>query len=699
MKTLKVSLLILSRKEACSNVGFRLFSAGAVAESICDILEREYCVSPLEAPSIEAYIERKAPAIPDNRKAFVEETIHAINTIVIETTAKSKAGALEPMKPHIQKPEDEDPNMRSSYGVYRLLLEICNIRSWMDRDTEMKKFLLVLRPTQVAWVLKVQKESTKAWDFFNWAARRPGYAHDQHCYAVMIDLLGKSSEYLFLESLLAEMDRQCVPHNAITLNRLIDIFTVKGDAEKAELYFDKLIALERQPNSYIIKCMMEVFATAGKCQKALELFQVMLERRHFIGIKSYNNLLESLSRNGMVNKILRIYGGMKEHGTVADMTTYGILLGALGHAGMLDKAMELWAEMVQQGLKPSREAYNGILAALAGQSNADTGICFFKRMAEEGVDPDFLSCQAVSKLLCKAGQARRTLELAQLFETKSVKMKVYESFIKELGNAGYTDEVCLLVEGLKADNIVPHEAIFLGMINVLCSKGAEPNKVMAALEDMEKSCGNLSAESYNSILSSLCQNNQFHFAFDVLKLCHGSSKSADAEISNAIFVGLSKKCNLHLVEGIFDELNMVGSALKVTTFNALLDSSAQMGDVETTKRVLQIMEAKSVSPDVSTYNAAIRCFGRAGRFNIALQVFNEMRVTGCVPNTSSYNNVLAILRKAGLKNAVSSFFERMKVDGVMPDASTFSLVSDIHENCTTSSRAHHTREVHSAALA
>ncbi|KAI5060767.1 hypothetical protein GOP47_0025187 [Adiantum capillus-veneris] len=301
MKSLKlqVSLLTLSRKEGCLHVGFRLFSAAAGAETICDILQREYGASPSDAPLVEADRERKPLAVPSIRKAFVEETILAINSIVRETPVESNAMLQEQTRPHSQAPENEDPNMRSSYGVYRLLLEICTITSWMDRDTEMKKFQLVLRPTQVAWVLKVQRDSAKAWDFFSWAARRTGYAHDQHCYANMIDLLGRSSDYSCLESLLSEMDRQHVPHNVIMLNRLIDIYTLKGDAEKAELFFDKLKALESQPNSYVIKSMMEVFAKAGRCTRALELFQVMLERRHFIGIKSYNNLLESLSRNGM----------------------------------------------------------------------------------------------------------------------------------------------------------------------------------------------------------------------------------------------------------------------------------------------------------------------------------------------------------------------------------------------------------------
>lgn len=303
MKPLKlqVGLLSLSRKEGCLNVGFRLFSSAVGAETISDILEREYCEVPSDAPRIGGVRARKAVAIPDSRKAFIEETIVAINSIMQELTGELPVS--EYMGAHInppaQTPETENPSMRSCYGVYRLLLEICSIRSWIDRDSEFKKFQLVLRPTQVAWVLRVQKESSQAWDFFNWAARKTGYAHDQHCYAIMIDLLGRSSDFLYLDSLLLDMDRLQVPHNVVTLNRLIDIYAVKGDPEKAELFFTKLKALEVQPNAYIAKCMMEVFATASKCEKALELFEVMRERRQFLGTKSYNKLLESLSRNDM----------------------------------------------------------------------------------------------------------------------------------------------------------------------------------------------------------------------------------------------------------------------------------------------------------------------------------------------------------------------------------------------------------------
>ncbi|KAH7423892.1 hypothetical protein KP509_12G079300 [Ceratopteris richardii] len=371
---------------------------------------------------------------------------------------------------------------------------------------------------------------------------------------------------------------------------------------------------------------------------------------------------------------------MKQKGGAVNTSTYGILLCMLGHMKMTAEAMELWAEMVLQGNKPDRKSYNGMLDALTGDSDWEMGINFFKRMVEEGINPDFLSCQAISKLFFRAGQTGKVLLLAQSIQDISVKRTVYESFVRTLGSAGCVQEVFALIEAMKADDVVPTVVTYLGMIDVLCSTAAEPSEVTKTVEEMEKDCGKLSLDSFNSILTSLCHSHRFQVAYDMLKECHRRQLSPEIEISNAIFVGLSIQGKWQLTDGVFEELKMMGSRIKLATFNVLLQSSAQVGDVETTKKILRIMEENTVYPNVDTYNAAIGCFARAGRLRVALQVFNEMGMNGCIPNTSSYNSVLFVLCKAGLTDAALSFFERMQADGIKPDSSTFSILCSIDKN-------------------
>lgn len=88
---------------------------------------------------------------------------------------------------------------------------------------------------------------------------------------------------------------------------------------------------------------------------------------------------------------------------------------------------------------------------------------------------------------------------------------------------------------------------------------------------------------------------------------------------------------------------MSGCIVDVTSFNALLHRSAQVGDVETTRKFLQVMQDTKAPPNVDTYNAAIECFGRAEKSNIALQILNEMRMKGCSPNVVTYNSLLMAL--------------------------------------------------------
>lgn len=233
------------------------------------------------------------------------------------------------------------------------------------------------------------------------------------------------------------------------------------------------------------------------------------------------------------------YQEMKWCNTIADTTTYTILLHSLWHSGMAIKATDIWSEMVQRGLKPNKDIYNGILDALASQNNLEMGISIFKRMAEEGANSDFLSCEAILKLLCKARQVGRTLELAHRIKEKSAKVKVFESFIKALGKMGHVNEVFLFVDGLLSDDVRQSQAVYVGVIDALCST-TEPKKALSMLSVMEKNIGNVPINSYNSVMAALCWCNLFELAYDVLKQIQGKGLSPDPDLYNSIIVGLSE---------------------------------------------------------------------------------------------------------------------------------------------------------------
>ncbi|MCO5551631.1 hypothetical protein L7F22_005136 [Adiantum nelumboides] len=190
--------------------------------------------------------------------------------------------------------------IKTSQDIIKLLIERVNAQSWIALNKDIEEHSIEIRPKEVAWVLKVLKDPNRARDLFIWAVQRPGYAHDATCYAIMIDLLGDNPDHVFLNNLLAEIEKKHIQLNVSTISRLIGIFASGDEIDRAEHYFLKLQNLGLQPNAFTYKCMLQAFAKAGKCKKAFDMYRAMQREGQPIDLITFNMLLDGLSRNGQV---------------------------------------------------------------------------------------------------------------------------------------------------------------------------------------------------------------------------------------------------------------------------------------------------------------------------------------------------------------------------------------------------------------
>ena len=282
-------------------------SSSSSYESIADILQRELGITSAGY----GYGDDRATAtfssahknMPAKKKAFIEETLAAVNEIVrgIEASKSAKDTPLKtPSEDALNPPQG--PARLSSYGIIRLLMSRVSAKNWIELDRDMRNYRIVLRPSEVAWVLKVEKNPHKAWDFFNWASRRPGYRHDSTCFLIMMESLGKCSAFTLIEDLLSEMERLGIPYDSLMLNRLIEIYSSCTDLNKVRSYFQKLRELHEEPSCETYKFMLLSFAKTGDFEKALEMYGLIHKRHEILDVSVYNALFDALiTRSDKVN--------------------------------------------------------------------------------------------------------------------------------------------------------------------------------------------------------------------------------------------------------------------------------------------------------------------------------------------------------------------------------------------------------------
>lgn len=648
--------------------------------------------------------------------------LHAENIIVKHGTADSHSIGHVSLPFHDPSAENEDGNkgtlgntnsetcaqpiptppgpcIKTSQDIIKLLVDRVNTQSWLALNKDIQDFNIEIKPKEVAWVLKVLKNPSRAKELFVWAAQRPGYAHDATCYAVMIESFGDSSDLMFLDDLLSEMEKNSIRLSISTVNRLIGTYAAGDEIDKAEQYFLKLQNLGMQPTAFTYKCMLQAFAKAGKCEKAMDMYTKMQKEGQPIDILCYNMLLDGLSRNGQAESAWKIFEEMKSCGDMADVYTYTILARSYGQAGKVGKALNLLEEMVQNGVEPNKHTYNTVLEALAKvQGKHDHAVRIFKKMLKDGIYPDVVSCCSILKALCRGQQVGQTRDLALGIKNKAVRKEVCEGFIKGLARMGHLQDVRALFNMIKADNLQPSLATYVNMIDALC-RGGETIEATSLLKEVEGKAGGVPLTTYNTVLVALRNNNQVQEAYDIFRQMKERGPLPDVVSYNILIAGLTKIKQLPRAERLFEEMNRSGCFPNGITFNSLLHSFARLGDVRSVRKLLQMMHEKEVTPDIITYNCTIECFGKAGKPKIALKVFKEMKEKGVSPSFVTYNLVLHALAEAGSTDEALSVFEQMKEQGFVPDALTFTILRRVYNRDPQLDKTKLVEEIRKAGLA
>ncbi|MED6183460.1 hypothetical protein PIB30_038062 [Stylosanthes scabra] len=115
----------------------------------------------------------------------------------------------------------------------------------------------------------------------------------------------------------------------------------------------------------------------------------------------------------------------------------------------------------------------------------------------------------------------------------------------------------------------------------------------------------------------------------------------------------------------------VQSDLYINT--ALVDMYAKSGDLQTAKRVFDIMPEKSVV----SWSTMIVAYGVHGQMIATASLFTKMVESGIKPNEVTFMNILADCRHAGSMEAENFYFNSMRDYGIEPNIEHFASIVDL----------------------
>ncbi|KAI8384268.1 uncharacterized protein BYT42DRAFT_561941 [Radiomyces spectabilis] len=181
-------------------------------------------------------------------------------------------------------------------------------------------------------------------------------------------------------------------------------------------------------------------------------------------------------------------------------------------------------------------------------------------------------------------------------------------------------------------------------------------------------------DAYDEIFWQLLRCRQTTTAYNMLERLHQDGKAQNGQVYTN-FINAYRRQNKYMdAVGIFQKMLEMGVNPDIKTFNALLQLSAEQGDVVKTVRIFESMIEHSILPDIASYAEMIKANAKRGFFRICAQYYDMMQQQNIQPNIYIYNIIIQAYADRRDVHSVIEWFKRMLDNDVRPNEYVISCV-------------------------
>ncbi|URE35318.1 PPR repeat, partial [Musa troglodytarum] len=388
--------------------------------------------------------------------------------------------------------------------------------TWDAAATELRALPLHWDSFTVNRILKTHPPMEKAWLFFHWAARLPGFKHDRFTYTTMLDIFGEAGRIPSMWHVFREMEDKGVTPDAATYTSV-----------------------------------MHWLSAAGDLQGAVRAWEEMRERGCRPTLVSYTAFMKILFDHGRPKEAAGVYTEMLEVGLSPNCHTYTVLMEYLAGAGKFKAALKIMSEMQEAGIEPDKAACNILIqkCSKAGETSAMRQVLLY--MKEHSI------------------VLRRTVFMEALEALKLVN-----------GSDHLLRENFIAVEHMLSGMInryIELDAELISMVIQLSCANYKPSCVLMAFRYSLQVGKELDRSAYISLLGFFMRENALEM---VLEIVHEMTKAGVSFGTYLVYLLIYRlgRARIHTyAESIFYSLPMDQN---VVTYTALMDALFQAGEVD-----------------------------------------------------------------------------------------------------------------------
>ncbi|KAF8392343.1 hypothetical protein HHK36_022685 [Tetracentron sinense] len=401
---------------------------------------------------------------------------------------------------------------------------------------------------------------TSAFGFFKWANVQKGYKHSPDSYDSMVDILGKSKQFVLMWELVEEM---------VQLGGHISLVTMSK--------------------------IMRRLAAAGKWTDAIEAFHKIERFGVSKDTSAMNVLLDTLCKEQSVEHAQDAFLEFKNE-ILPDHRTFNVLTHGWCKARQLDKARWTMGEMERHGFHPCVISYTSLIEAYCREKDFRKVDATLDEMQEKGCPPNVVTYTIVMHSLGKAKQTNEALEVYDRMKRNGCvpDTSFYNSLIYILSKAGRLQDARDVYEEMLKSGLTPNVTTHDTMISAACEHSQEET-ALKLLQEMEEGSCKPELTTYAPLLKMCCRKKRMKVLFYLLNDMFKKDIGLELGTYSLLVHGLCRSGKLEVACFFFEEIVLKGLVPKDCTYSMLIEELKKKNMEKAKEKIQQLMlQAKSV---------------------------------------------------------------------------------------------------------
>lgn len=404
--------------------------------------------------------------------------------------------------------------------------------------------------------IKHERDPQKALEIFNKISEQKGFEHNSATYAVILEKLAQTKNFLAIDSVLHRMKYEtCKFHEGIFLNlmkhfsrhslheRVLDMFnaiqtivrqkpSLKAistclnlivESNQVEFARNFLIDLRNnlhlEPNTCIFNILVKYHCKKGNLEAAFQVLEEMKKSKiSYPNLITYSTLMDGLCKSERTKGAIDLFEEMvAKDNIVPDALTYNILINCFCHGRQVDRAKKIIEFMKKNGCNPNIYNYSALINGFCKEGRLEEAKDAFKEMKLKGLKPDKVVYTAYINSFCKAMRVDEAIELLKEMKENNCKADIvtFNVIIKGLCGEGRIEEALAMVYKLPKEGVYLSKASYRIVLNFLLKESDLENAIeLLGLMLSRKFVPHFATS--NELLVHLCENGRSSDAYVAL---------------------------------------------------------------------------------------------------------------------------------------------------------------------------------------